>query len=268
MTDLFETGVGFSALNTARSALSSVIILSDSRTVGSHPLICRFMKGVSEMRPSKPRYCETWDVSLVLNYFQNQERNEKLSLKELTLKLCALLLLLSGQRVQTIHLLKLSCIKFSADGCVLRIGEQDRLKHFSAKKNAHIMQFHYFNDEQLCVVKCLKEYIKRTAKQHKHEDKLLLCYQKPYRAASKNSICRWLKNVMADAGIDVGQFSAHSFRGASTSAALRCDVPLDTILQSAGWSKAETFRRFYNRPVVENSTAKFANSIMNYFVKE
>lgn len=131
LTDLFELGLGFSAINTARSALSSVI-LTDRGTVGNHPLVCKFMKGVSELRPTKPRYCETWDVSILLDYLNGLGDNECLSDKDLTLKLCALLLLLSAQRVQTVHLIRVENISFGDNGCVIRI--TDRLKHFSEKK--------------------------------------------------------------------------------------------------------------------------------------
>lgn len=265
LTFLYETGIGFSALNTARSALSSVVVLPDRGTVGSHYLVCKFMKGVSEIRPSRPRYCETWDVSLLLQYFHDQEDNKSLAISQLTQKLAALLLLLSGQRVQTIHLIKLSSVKFHESGCVITI--TDRLKHFDQKKNEHKLEFPKFDqDVKLCVVSCLENYVKRTAGRRKGVDNLLLCYKKPYGPASKSTLCRWLKNVMECAGIDVKQFASHSFRSASTSAAHKLDVPLDTILQTAGWSNAETFRKFYNRPVRETPSCKFANSILNYFV--
>ncbi|CAC5381269.1 unnamed protein product [Mytilus coruscus] len=44
-------------------------------------------------------------------------------------------------------------------------------------------------------------------------------------------------------------FKTHSTRGASTSAALRAGVSVNTILKSAGWTNESTFRQFYNRPV-------------------
>lgn len=162
LTHLYDSGLGFSALKSARSALSSVVILDNNnkRTDGSYPSVCKFMKGVSEMRPCGPRSCETWEVSLLLNYFHEQDVNEKLSLKDLTLKLSALLLL-SGQRVQTIHVLKLSSIQFHDSGCRIRIME--RLKQFDEKKNDHLINFSMFEqDGKLCVVRCIKEYIQRT----------------------------------------------------------------------------------------------------------
>ena len=46
LSELYDTGYGYSALNTARSALSSVVTLSDwNSSLGEHPLIRRFLKG-------------------------------------------------------------------------------------------------------------------------------------------------------------------------------------------------------------------------------
>ena len=46
LTDLFETGVGYSAINTARSALSAYTPLEGSYQVGNHPLIQDLLKGL------------------------------------------------------------------------------------------------------------------------------------------------------------------------------------------------------------------------------
>ena len=45
LTGLFHTGIGYSAINTARSALSSIILLPDGRPVGEHPPYLSFSKG-------------------------------------------------------------------------------------------------------------------------------------------------------------------------------------------------------------------------------
>lgn len=41
LTLLYKQGVGYSAINTARSALSSVITPADKTTFGEHPLVSR-----------------------------------------------------------------------------------------------------------------------------------------------------------------------------------------------------------------------------------
>ena len=42
---------------------------------------------------------------------------------------------------------------------------------------------------------------------------------------------------MASAGINCDKYKAHSVRSAASSKANRCNVPIDSILQVAGWSK-------------------------------
>ena len=74
-------GLGYSAINTARSALSSVIMLGHNTTFGEHPLVTRFLKGIFELKPSLPRYSVIWDVGTVLKYLQSLP-----GIKESTLK--------------------------------------------------------------------------------------------------------------------------------------------------------------------------------------
>ena len=72
LTLLFHEGLAYSALNTARSALSSFLGVNDTEPVGSHSLVVRFMKGVARTRPALPRYHCIWDVNVVLDMFRIQ----------------------------------------------------------------------------------------------------------------------------------------------------------------------------------------------------
>ena len=99
--------VGYSAVNTARSALSSVITLRDGSSFGKHPMVKRLLKGVFEDKPSLPRYGKTWDLNVLLCFLRTLPEYDKISLKELTYKLVVLIAILSGQRCQTIHALSM-----------------------------------------------------------------------------------------------------------------------------------------------------------------
>ena len=72
LTMLFHEGLAYSAINTARSALSSFLGVNDTEPVGSHSLIVRFMKGVARTRHALPRYHCIWDVNVVLDMFRMQ----------------------------------------------------------------------------------------------------------------------------------------------------------------------------------------------------
>ena len=87
--------LGYSAVNTARSALSAILTLTDSPGVafGTHKLVARFMKGIFAERPSLPRYSVTWDAQAVLDYLCTISINGitlNLLTKKLTLLLSAL----------------------------------------------------------------------------------------------------------------------------------------------------------------------------------
>ena len=53
LTDLYDKGFSYSAINSARSALSSYVYL-DNYQVGNHPLISRLVKGVYQLRTPIP----------------------------------------------------------------------------------------------------------------------------------------------------------------------------------------------------------------------
>ena len=71
LTLLYQQGRTYSAINTARSALSSYITLENGTCVGKHPLVSRLMKGIFQQKPPRPKYTEIWDVSFVLSYLQS-----------------------------------------------------------------------------------------------------------------------------------------------------------------------------------------------------
>ena len=116
-----DTGIGYSALNTALCALSTVISIKENSTFGQHPLVCRFIKGIFESRPSLPRYQETWDVTVVLDYLTKLGPPGNLRLKDLTLKVVMLMALLSGQGRQTLHMLCVDSMQMSSTKCVFVI---------------------------------------------------------------------------------------------------------------------------------------------------
>ena len=118
------------------------------------------MKGIFHFSPSLPKYNCIWDVKLVLNFLKNLNVSD-LSLKFLTVKLVTLLALVTGQRCQTISLLNLNDFEIQENSVKIRI--EQLLKQ--SKPGTHFPEIYvekYVNDENLCVVKTLKEYIKKT----------------------------------------------------------------------------------------------------------
>ena len=159
LASLYASGYSYSSINTATSALSS--LLQSNPPFGQQPLVKRFMKGVFELKPSLPRYSEIWDISLVFNFIRRQPELEKITLKALTCQLTFLLLILSGQRCQTIQLLLIENLTMNDEHCIFYICESVK----QTRPGTHIppIQFlSYKHDKKLCVVQHIKDYLART----------------------------------------------------------------------------------------------------------
>lgn len=90
------------------------LILPDK--IGENPILKRFLKGISNIRPTTPRYNFAWDTEPVLNFLATLVPLESLSFRILASKLATLLLLITGQRMQTIHLITLDNIIETSSG--------------------------------------------------------------------------------------------------------------------------------------------------------
>ena len=254
---LFKQGYGYSALNTARCALSTIF---DEPPIGDTPLISRFMRGVYHSRPNLPRYSCTWDVSTVLNYLKNVAPVKYLSLYQLSLKLVTIMALVTGQRLQTLKALDLDYCSISKDTITFNI--MTLLKHSTpANKTSNVITFEaYAEDKRLCPVFLLRHYFKRT-ELLRSGSQLLINHQKPHKAVSKDTISRWIKLTLQKAGINTTIFKPHSTHSASTSAAAASSLDITKILKTANWTRASTFQKFYRKDIVK-STASFGNTVL------
>ena len=239
--------------------MSTIIFLPDGSSFGNHPFVTRLLKGVFESRPSLPRYKDIWNVSVVLDYLTTLSSFEELNLKDLTQKTVMLVTLLSGQRCQTVYVLTISGMRNTNDAVhfeITKLQEPITLLKTSkpGKHQGHLEFRPYPVDRRLCVVTCLKQYVKLTEPVRAGHDSLWLSYSKPFKPVSRDTISRWIRNVLENAGINTKLFGAHSTRAASTSAAQSNNVSINTIMDAAGWSRESTFRKFYDKPIqaVEN----------------
>ena len=248
-------GLGYSSLCTARPALATTLDLADTtHTISTHPLVSPFVKGVYQCRPSRPRYTPTWDVSVVLDYLKQQWLANEISLKDLSAKLAMLCLLVSGSRGQTIHMLDITdmvqenlTITFHVSSLI----ETSKPGH--PKPKVHLVP--YPDDERLCVVTHLLKYLRRTKQLRGDSNtRLFISYNSPFKPISRGTLSRWVKNTMQKAGLDTKIFKPHSTRAASSSAAAAKAIPIDSILGAAGWASANTFAKYYNRPIEQAET--------------
>ncbi len=244
LSNLYTNGLSYSAINTARSALSSVLDVTDGATpFGQLPLVKRFMKGVFQLRPALPRYNSIWDVKTVFDYFRSQPPIADLTLKELSSRLAFLLSLCSGQRCQTIRSLRIDCMQVTDNSYTFHINTKQK----QTRPGFHLRPIifkRYPAEPALCAYEHIKIYlILRNA-----HSELLISYVRPYSPVSTDTISRWCRSVLKNSGIDTTQFTAHSTRAASCSFLVDHQTSLNDVLKSAGWTSEQTFQRYYNLP--------------------
>lgn len=259
LTTLFEAGLGYSSINTARSALSIILPLYEGHKFGKHPLVTRFLKGVFELKPALPKYPEIWDVQRVLDHLKSYKSAEELSLKDLTLKLTMLLCLLTAQRCQTVQLIDINSIQQLADR--YRVTFSAKLKQTKPGHHLEPLELLKFpEDKALCVFEHLRLYLAKTKNLRGNHTQLLLSFIKPNAPVSKDTVARWVKTVLRDAGIDVSKYTAHSSRAASSSFAKSKGISLQEIMKCAGWSSDTTFKKFYLKPIQQTNFGNFVLS--------
>ena len=224
--------------------------LVDGWRVGQHPITIGFLRGIFNSRPPAPRYTTTWDVDRVLIYIHNLPENGQLSLAVLAHKLAMLMALSNADRCSELASLDLRFRAYLREGVKFVIPGLTKTRRSGSPKE--VLYPSYPEDEKLCPVRTLESYELRTKQlrlQSTERSRLFLSVRKPHAPVKASTIGHWLQSLMAQAGIDVSMFSAHSTRGAATSKAKRMGVSTTDILKTADWSSVSTFRRFYHRPI-------------------
>lgn len=233
---------------TARAAINNLTLICGGTNHSDNHLIKRFLSGIFTLRPNLPKYNEIWDTNTVLSYLGKMENT---TLIQLSCKLCTLFLLLTAQRCQTLHLIEIDDIELHADFCVIHpnhILKQTKPGHHLEKI---ILKTYHQNPNQ-CVVKTFIEYLQRTKFLRGNEKKLLISTQKPHKPVSKQTVSRWVTNVLIKAGVNV-KYGVHSTMSAATSAAKLGGVSLQTIVKTAGWKNSAAFAKFYDKNITSSN---------------
>lgn len=256
LVKLYNEGLGYSSINTARSALSTVVHQIDGFDFGKHPIISRVLAGIFRNRPSLPKYTTTYDPAKVLSFLKtiptwkisSEGLSTPVNLKLLTLKVTTLLAFASGHRSQSLSFLSL-------DHMDLKPGLQVVLYIPKMVKNT-TPTFHpdpiilpaFREDESLCPVRNIIEYIKATSLKRKSRN-LIISFS-TFTEVTSDTIRRYITTVLAAAGINIQQFSAGSSRHASNSQKHYNDIPLPLILKSAGWKSDSSFKKHYLKNII------------------
>ena len=251
---MFDTGLSASTLSFIRSSIhfflkeSHLILITDKN-------ISRLLKYFEKVRPTVIRYAVTWDVNKVLKFLSSWFPHNNLSLKQLTLKTCMLIALSSSDRAQTIHSMRVDTCVCTARGVEFPIFS--KLKTSRHLRRPRVVICPNWSDPSLNVEKCVTDYMNRTiplrcraVRQHKPKPNQLFLSFATGKPVARNTISRWLTEVMSLSGIDTTYFKGHSTRGASISKAKRRGANPNQIVLQGDWSSVSTFERHYDREIL------------------
>lgn len=182
-----------------------------------------------------------------------------LSLKQLTQKLLMLVALISAQRLQTLQLLDINNLHVTQGKAIFML--PNKLKQSRpGSRPVQVVLTAYYEDETLDVYNLLERYIQITSPLRGSETQLFISYVPPHKPVSRDTLSRWIKEILGNSGIDVSQYGAHSTRAAAVSAAVSKNLPVEEILHTAGWSSERTFAEFYKKPILDKKT--FAEAVL------
>ena len=254
---------GYNAICTARSALSSVIILDNNIKFGEHHLVKLFIKGVYNLKPPSPRYLETWDPQIVLNFLKSWAPAHKITLKQLSQKVVMLILLVTGHRGQTILALDAHKMDISASKYTFYLETHDIKQGRPGYKPGPLILCKYPADKRLCVYHYLSKYLERTMELRGNIHKVFITSVKPYKEIARDTVSNWIKDVLCKSGINTNVFRPGSTRSASCSKAMMNGATVDEILRAGGWSSESTFRKWYKRPLQKSKTESLDTFVIN-----
>ena len=99
--------IGYSAINTARSMLSSILPVKERIEFGKHPIVTTMLKEIFRTRLALPRCICIYDAEIVIEFLKSLPCWEETTLKWFISTLVTLLALLSSHICQTFNSLSI-----------------------------------------------------------------------------------------------------------------------------------------------------------------
>ena len=161
LSDSFDNGLQYRSINALRSTLSVTHPKIDGYPVGQHAYLVNLLRRILNQHPPKPRYSQTWDVSMVTSHLVEMGNSSALSLKHLSWKLATIFAMFTLFKTKTTRL-----------------------------------DPSFTEDTKLCPVACFRQYITctttfRTTLESEPKS-LFISYIKPHHPVSPSTIARWI----------------------------------------------------------------------------
>ena len=119
------------------------------------------------------------------------------------------------------------------------------LKH--SKPGKHLADFHLraFHNKHLCIVDCLKKYVKRRNTKLQTDNKaILITYVKPFTSAAIDSMRRWVKELFIETSILKNTRHTPVDQLLPANKSIFGNVDIAENLKQGCWKNAKTFLNF------------------------
>lgn len=269
-----ELSLEVSTIRGYRASISRVLRLVKNFNTSDDDHIHELMRNFAKNRPCKKKLYPKWDLRVVLNslMYAPYEPISVCNLTFLAHKTAFLLLLASGARRGELHALDIKKFvkydkpesfwlapndSFRAKNYNVNTGQCD-FKGFKITSLKDYLGPDLAEENKLCPVRCLKEYLKRTKHKRGAVRSLFISNNpnKPCKGVHINSISAWMKSVISRAYDTVSNDksallnrSAHEIRAQAASYSLYANYSMEQIMRQCRWSQHTTFTSYYLKDV-------------------
>lgn len=116
-------------------------------------------------------------------------------------------------------------------------------------------------DKICCPVRALRWYLDNT-KNLRQSEKLFILQRRPFSPASKNTISRWIKDLIKPHANEGERVRAHDLRGHATSKAWFGHINLEDIMKAAAWKTPSSFVSCYLTDTI-SAEGSFARAVLS-----
>ena len=255
MHGMYINGCLYGGLCAAPSALSSIVTIKGYTKLSEHPFISRCLKCIYNRYPPLPKYTTIWDISLVLDYYNSIEKNDKLQFKDLVKKTVMLFMILGACRKQALFTTVENIV--TKENKIVLLPNKT-LKHSNTHRPLEPLIYQgYPLNEQLCILNAVQYYLgMRENLVDANTKEFIITYGKLHKPASSDTISRWIKDEVGMADINTNIYKPHNCRSASTSKARDNGVSITDILKRDCWKSQNTFTKFYFKDIIDKGNSR------------
>jgi len=272
-TEVFKDGGSVNSVRSCRSAVKAIHKgFPGGYTVSSSPLLQDLIKGMFHIRPPQRSLVPRWDLPRALQLLAKPpfEPMNRASTADIARKTAFLIATASGRRVSDIQALSTADnhISFTKDAVHLL----PRAGYLAKNQSLSFTPKHIIlpdlrkasgsaDEGPWCPLRALRYYLDRTQPYRLKEDHLFLTVQKPFRAASKQTISRWIVSVIKESisseelQLSGTHIRAHDLRSQASAWALYRGASLQDIIEAMAWSSSSTFQTTYLKDVLAGRAA-------------